>query len=46
LLTELIFQGHGTDQENDLDAEADDRSRADSKTDAENVSPDDVPQPG
>jgi hypothetical protein len=46
LLTELIFQGRRTDQDNDLDAGADDRERAESKTDAENVSQKEVPQPG
>jgi endonuclease/exonuclease/phosphatase (EEP) superfamily protein YafD len=46
LLTELVFQGLGADQDNDLDADADDRARADSIADAENVSQNDVPQPG
>ncbi len=46
LLTELTFETGGTDQEDDQEANADDRSMANSKTDAENVSKDEVPQPG
>ena len=46
LLTELVYEAGRDIQQNGLDADADDLSRAKAKADDQGVSKSDVPQPG